>query len=42
MKGDLSWVGEHKIQYRDDILQNGTPETYITLLTNVMSITSEK
>lgn len=46
MKGDLSWDGEHKIQCRDDVLslhlKSGTPETYVILLTNVMTITSRK
>ena len=32
---DLTWGGEHTIQHTDDVLQNCTPETYITLLTNV-------
>ena len=26
--GDLTWGGEHTIQYTDDVLQNCTPETY--------------
>ena len=34
MEGDWTWGGEHTIQYTVDILQNFTPETYITLLTN--------
>ena len=28
MEGDLTWGGEHTIQYMDDILQNCKPETY--------------
>ena len=42
MEGDLTWGGEHKIQYIDDVLQNCTPETYIILLTNVTPINSIK
>ena len=38
MEGDLTWSGEHKIQFTDDVLQNCTPETYIILLTNVAPI----
>ena len=33
MEGDLTWGGEHTIQYTDDELQNCTPETSI-ILTN--------
>ena len=32
---DLTWGGEHTIQYTDDVLFNCTPETYIILLANV-------
>ena len=35
MKRDLTWGGEHMIQYIDDLLQNGKPETYIIFLTNI-------
>ena len=28
MERDLTWGGEHTIQYTDDVLQNCTPETY--------------
>ena len=28
MKGDLTWRGEHTVQYADDVLQNCTPDTY--------------
>ena len=42
MDGDLSWGGEHTIQYADDVLQHGTPETYIIILTNVTPIKSIK
>ena len=35
MEGDLTWGGEHTIQYTGDMSQNCTPETYITLLTSV-------
>ena len=37
MEGDLTWSGEHTIQYTDDVLQNCTPETYI-ILTNVTPV----
>ena len=40
MEEDLTWDGEHTIQYTDDVLQNCTPETYIILLTNVTPINS--
>ena len=40
MEGDLTWGGEHTIQYTDDVLYNCTPETYIILLTNVTPINS--
>ena len=42
MEGDLTWGDEHAIQYTGDVLQNCTPETYITLLTNVITINSIK
>ena len=42
IEGNLTWVDEHTIQYIDDALQNYTPETYITLLTNVTPINSIK
>ena len=42
MEGDLTWGGEHTMQYTDDILQNCTPETYIILLTNVTPMNSVK
>ena len=42
MEGDLTWGGEYTIQYTYDVLQNGTPETYIILLTNVIPINSIK
>ena len=35
MEGDLTWGGEHTVQYTDDVLQSCTPETYASLLTNV-------
>ena len=41
MEGDLTWSGEHTIQYTDYVLQNCTPETDI-LLTNVTQIRSIK
>ena len=42
MEGDLTWDGEHTIQYTHDVLQNCTPETYIILLTNVTPIKTIK
>ena len=42
MGGDLTWGGEHIIQYTDDVLYNCTPETYVILLTNVTPINSIK
>lgn len=42
VEGDLTWGGEHIIQYTDDMLQNCTPETYILLLNNVTPINSIK
>ena len=38
MEGDLTWGGEHTVQYTDDVLQTCMYETYIILLTNVTSI----
>ena len=35
MEEDLTLGSEHTIQYTDDVLQNCSPETYITILTNV-------
>ena len=42
MEGDLTWGGEHTIQYTDDVLQKCTPESCIILLTNVTPIHSIK
>ena len=42
MEGDLTWGGEHMIQYMDDVLQNCIPETYIILLTTVTPIFNKK
>ena len=42
MEGDLTWDGEHTIQYTNYVLPNGTPETYTILLTNVTPINSIK
>ena len=42
MEGDLTWGGEHTIQYTDDVLQNYAPEIYIILLTNATPINSIK
>ena len=39
---DLTWGGEHTIQYTDEVLQNCTPKVYIILLTNVAPINSIK
>ena len=41
MEGDLTWDGEHTVQYTDDV-QNCTPETYKILLTNVTPLSSVK
>ena len=38
MEGDLTWGGEHTIQYTDIVLQNCVPETYILLLANVTPV----
>ena len=41
MEGDLTWGGEHSIQYTDDVSQNCTPEPmYIISLTKVTPINS--
>ena len=32
MEGDLTWGGEYTVQYRDDILQNCTPETLYNII----------
>ena len=37
-EGDLTWGGEHTIQYTDIVLQNCVPETYILLLANVTPV----
>ena len=42
MEGDMTWGGEHTIQYTDDVVQNCTPETYKTLLANVTPVHSLK
>ena len=42
MEGDLTWGGEHTIQYTDDVSQNCTLEIYTVLLTNVTQIKSIK
>ena len=34
--------GGHKIQYKDDVLESCSPETYVFLLTNVTTINSIK
>ena len=38
MEGGLTQGGELTIQYTEDVLQNCTPEIYITLLTSVTPI----
>ena len=40
MAGDLTWGGEHTMQYTDNILQNRTPEAYIILLISVTPMKS--
>ena len=40
MEGDLTWGGDHTIQYTDDVLQNCTPETCVILLTDITPINS--
>lgn len=42
MEGDLTWRGEHTIQYTDDVLQTSTTENDIILLTNVTPVNSIK
>ena len=42
MEQDLTLDDEHTIQYIGDVLQNGTLETYIILLTNVNPMKSIK
>ena len=42
MEGDLTWGGEHTIQYTDDVLWSCTPESHIILLTSVTQINSIK
>lgn len=39
--GEVTWGGEHAIQYTDDVLENCIPEAYI-LVTNVPQINSIK
>ena len=39
---EMTWGGEHTVQYTDDVLQNYTPETYIILLTSATPINSIK
>ena len=41
MEGDLTWGGEHTIQYTDAVLQKCSTETYI-ILSNVTPIYSIK
>ena len=36
----VTWGGEHTIKYTDNVLQNCTHETYIILLTNIISTNS--
>ena len=42
MEGDLTWGGEHTVQYTDDMVQNLTQETYLILLTDVTPVNSIK
>ena len=42
LEGDLTWNGEHAMQYTDDIPQNCAPETCIISLVNVTPINSIK
>ena len=42
MGGDLTYGDEHTVQQADDVLENRTPETYVTVLTNVTPIYSMK
>ena len=42
MEGNLTWGGEHIIQYTDYVLQSCTPVNYIILLTNVTPVNSIK
>ena len=42
MERDLTWGGEHKIQYIDNVLQNCAPEPCIILVTNVTPTNSVK
>ena len=42
MERDLTWGGEHTIQYTDDVFYNCAPETYIILSINVTLINSIK
>ena len=37
MEGYLTWGGECTVQYTDDVLQDCTPETYVLLLTSVIT-----
>ena len=38
MEGDSTWGVKHTVQFTDGVLWNGTPDTYIILLTNVTPI----
>lgn len=42
MEGDLTWDGEHMIQYAEDVLQNCAPKTYVISLAKVTPICSTK
>ena len=42
VEGDLTWGGEHIIQYTEDVLQNCELQSYIVLLTNVTPIKINK
>ena len=42
MEGDVTWGGEHTVQYTGDISQNCTLETYIILSNEVTPMNSIK
>ena len=42
MEGDLTWGGEHTMQYTGDVLWRCTPQTYIIVLTNATPVNSIK
>ena len=38
VEGDLTWGGEHTLQYTDDVLESYRTESCMILLTNVIPI----